>query len=77
MKPRSGSWGPIAAAVLLAVCGLLLLVDPALSPPFVPAGALHGPVPFDAASPLLVRVHGAVLMLIGLGIGLSVRARAR
>ncbi len=77
MNRALGSWGPFAASLLLVACGLLLLLDPALVPPLEPAGVLHGPVRMDAESPLLVRLHGAVLALLGIGIALSARTRAR
>jgi hypothetical protein len=69
--------GSALVALLLIAAGLLLLAHPGLMPAFEPAGALHGPIPFDAAPPLLVRVHGAALVLLGAGIALASRMRGR
>lgn len=63
----------LALALLLVAASVPLLVDPGLAPVFRPSGTLHGPVLFDNASPVAVRIHAVALLLLGLGIGASLR----
>lgn len=77
MKRPLHSHAAALVALLLVAAGLVLLADPGLVPAFEPAGALHGPLRFDAAPPILVRLHGAVLVLLGAGIVLAARMRGR